>query len=282
MIDLDFLSQLKQFSLVINKRVTSNYTGPRRSVVKGQGLVFSDYRMYVPGDDFRAIDWKVFGRTDHLIVKTFEEERNMVVHVIIDNSASMNFGKKVTKFDYAAMLGVGFAYLALRDNERFQFASFSEDLKVFKSQKGRSQLITMVDYLNGLKTSGKSMLKDAVTRYKKYIDSRSFIVIISDFLLNIEEIKEALYRIGDHEVKIIQILDPTEKELNYEGDFKLEDSETNEVLRTFISARLRGKYRNLLDDHAALIRDSCHKLGYSFYQITTDKPIFDSFFEILE
>src|SRR3989339_535514 len=106
MIDTSFLEQLTRFNLVINKRVTSNLTGPRRSVAAGRGLTFKDYRIYAPGDDIRLIDWKVYARTDHLYIKSYEEERNMTVHVVADCSASMNFGKPVTKWDYASMIGV--------------------------------------------------------------------------------------------------------------------------------------------------------------------------------
>ena len=126
-IDVSFLSQLDRFNLVIKKRVTSNYTGPRKSVALGRGLLFKEHRIYAPGDDIRAIDWKVYARTDDLYVKMYEEEKNLIVHIIVDYSASMNFGKPINKFDYASMLGVGFAYLAMKENEKFQFSTFSDD-----------------------------------------------------------------------------------------------------------------------------------------------------------
>ena len=134
MINSSFLDQLSRFHLVINKRVTSTYTGSRKSRSAGRGLTFKDYRMYAPGDDIRLIDWKVFARTDHLYIKAYEEEKNLTVHIIIDCSASMGFGKPTSKFDYAAMLGVGFGYLAMRDNERFQYSTFADKLEVFKAR----------------------------------------------------------------------------------------------------------------------------------------------------
>ena len=120
MITTDFLDQLNRFQLVINKRVTSSYMGPRRSIATGRGLTFKEHRQYAPGDDIRLIDWRVFARTDDLYIKTYEEERNLTVHSIIDSSASMGFGKPVSKFDFASMLGLGFAYLSMRENEKFQ------------------------------------------------------------------------------------------------------------------------------------------------------------------
>ena len=121
MIETGFLRELDRFSLIIRKRVTSKYTGPRKSVAMGRGMIFKDHRLYAPGDDFRSIDWRVYARTDNLYIKNYEEERNLVVHIILDCSNSMNFGKNITKFEYASMIGIGFAYLAMKENEKFQF-----------------------------------------------------------------------------------------------------------------------------------------------------------------
>lgn len=282
MINTDFLDQLDRFHLVVKKRVTSSYMGPRKSLATGRGLTFKEHRIYSPGDDIRLIDWKVFARTDDLYIKTFEEERNLTAHIIMDSSASMGFGKPISKFDYAAMLGVGFAYLAMRDNEKFQFSTFSESLDVFQSRRGMSHIASMVFHLNNTKTQGFSKILNAMIQYKKIVGSRSMLVLLSDFLVDIDEVVETLYNLGDHEIKVIQVLDPIEKALKYSGDFKLIDSETNSMLRTYISPRLRVQYQQMLDNHAAKIEDTCNKLGIHFFQLTTDTPIFDAFYRVLE
>lgn len=282
MIDTEFLDQLDRFHLVVSKRVTSTYAGPRRSIASGRGLIFKDYRVYSPGDDIRLIDWRIFARTDDLYVKNYEEERNLTVHVIIDSSASMGFGKPTTKFDYASMIGVGFAYLAMKENEKFQFSTFSEKLDVSQPKRGMSQLATMVHHLNQLKNEGNSFLKESIRQYKKLVGSRALLVLISDFLIDIEEIREAFYLLGDHEIKIIQVLDRVEKDLRMEGDFKLTDSETKEKFRTYISPRMRSYYQSMLDNHSAKIEELCNKLGMKFCQMTTDTPIFDAFYKVLE
>ena len=282
MINTDFLDQLNRFHLVVKKRVTSNYIGLRKSVSAGRGLTFKDHRLYAPGDDIRLIDWKVFARTDDLHIKTFEEERNLTAHIIMDSSASMGFGKPISKFDYASMLGVGFAYLAMRENEKFQFSTFSDGLEVFQSRRGMSQLASMVFHLNNTKTQGLSKILNAMVQYKKLVGSRSLLVLISDFLVDIDEAIEALYNLGDNEIKVVQVLDPIEKDLKYSGDFKLIDSETNSMLRTYISPRLRVQYQQMLDNHSAKIEETCNKLGIHFFQITTDTPIFDAFYRVLE
>lgn len=282
MISTDFLDQLDRFHLVVKKRVTSTYTGPRKSIAAGRGLTFKDHRIYSPGEDIRLIDWKVFARTDNLYIKTFEEERNLTAHIIMDVSGSMGFGKPISKFDYAAMLGVGFAYLAMKENEKFQFSTFSEDIEVFQPRRGMSQLASMVFHLNNSKTNGNSKLMDAMVQYKKVIGGRSLLVLVSDFLIDSKEVIEALYTLGDHEIKIIQVLDPIEKDLRYSGDFKLIDSESKSMLRTYISPRLRVEYQQMLDGHSARIEEVCNRLGIHFHQVTTDTPIFDAFYKVLE
>lgn len=281
MIDTSFLSQLDRFSLVVHKRVTSNYIGPRKSTALGRGLIFKEHRIYAPGDDIRSIDWKVFARTDHLHVKTYEEERNLTVHLIVDCSSSMDFGKPATKFEYASMLGVGFAYLAMKENERFQFSTFSESMEVFQPKRGASQLVAMVDHLNSIKTKGLSKVADAMRQYRKLLGSRAMVVLISDFLIPLEQINEALYMLGNHEIKIVQVLDPVEKEMKMQGDFRLKDSETGTKMNAHISPGLRSQYQKRLEEHSGQIEDTCSRLGMKFHLITTDTPIFDAFHRIL-
>ena len=282
MINTTFLEQLTRFNLVVNKRVTSNLAGARRSIATGRGSTFKDYRIYAPGDDIRMIDWRVYARTDNLFIKVKEEERNLVVHIILDASASMGFGKPTNKFDYASMIGVGFAYLALRDNEKFQFSTFADSLEIFQPRRGMSHLAAMVQHLNSIKPKGYSKLRDTIMQYKKVIGSKSMLVIASDFLVNIDEIREAFYLLGDHEIKIIQVLDRVEKELKLEGDMKLIDSETKGMLRTFVSPRLRMQYQQQLDEHCAKIEEACNKLNINYHLAITDTPIFDTFYRILE
>ncbi len=281
MIDASFLDQLSKFHLIINKRVTSNYVGQKKSSAAGRGLTFKDYRIYAPGDDIRLIDWKVFARTDHLYIKSYEEERNMTVHVVADCSASMNFGKPISKWDYASMLGVGYAYLAMRDNEKIQFATFSDNLEIFQPKRGPGHLLNMIDHLNAIKPRGSSQMRNALHEYRKAIGTKAMVVLISDFLLNFNEIKESLYNLAGNEVKVIQVLDRVEKELKMEGDYKLVDSETKGTLRTFISPRMRSQYQQQLDTHCAQIEQVCNQLGFDYHLATTDVQIFEMFYKLL-
>ncbi|MBU1198495.1 MAG: DUF58 domain-containing protein [Nanoarchaeota archaeon] len=281
MIDITFLKELDRFNIVLKKRVLSRYQGERQSHAQGHGLVFSDYKDYVPGDDFRNIDWRVYARTDKFFVKQFEEERNMTVHVIIDASASMDYGRKISKFEYASMIGLGFSYMALRNNEKFNISTFSEGLNYIKARKGMNQLMGIVDRLEKLKVKGKSEFQKSFDEYKKYMRSKSFVVVISDFLYDIEEIKRVLSRFTMHEVVVIQVLDPQERRLALYGDVILEDSEMHTKLRTFISNRLINNYRDKIEHHIHAIKDACEHMGHDFISITTDRPIFETFYAAL-
>ncbi len=281
MIDSEFIHQLDRFSLIINKRITSNYVGERFSRATGRGLIFKDHALYAPGEDFRSVDWRVFGRTDRLFVKRYEEERNLTVHIILDFSASMNFGTHITKADYAGMIAVGFAYLALKNNERFVLSTFSDSLEVFKPKKGRAQLASMVEYLNSRKPKGLSKLEQSLGNYKKMINSRSYVVIISDFLYAIEDIRKALFLFKNHKVVLIQVLDKMERNLELEGDFKLKDLETSEVMRTYINPFGRKQYSKMLSDHIAKIQQVCNEVGAQFFTADTGMSVFDVFFDVL-
>jgi uncharacterized protein (DUF58 family) len=282
MIDLNFVHQLNRFNLVIRKRVTSNFIGPRQSVFGGVGQQFKDHRIYAPGDDIKHIDWKVYARTDDYFVKNYEEEKNLIVHIIVDLSGSMGYGRRISKADYASMIGVGFAYLATKDNEKFRFSTFSDDISVFQSRRGLHHLGAMVDHLNNVHAKGHSKLYDCMRKYKKYILSRSMIILISDFLVPIDEIRSALQLFGKQDMKIIQVLDPVERSFNLSGDLKLIDSENKEILNVDVSPRLRNHYQNELDKHAGQINTMCESLGVDFYQVSTDHPIFQTFYDLFE
>lgn len=281
-IDISFLPQLNRLSLLVKKRITSSMAGSRPSIAKGRGLTITDYRQYVKGDDLRFLDWKLYARTEKDYIKLFEEDRSLTVHIILDRSTSMDFGNKVTKFEYGAMLGLAYAYLAMRNNDKFVFSTFAEDLTFLRPRKGVSQLASIVDSLKQVKAKGDSRFEYSMRRYKELIHSRSLVIVISDFLIGAEEIRKGLMRLGNkNEIKIIQVLDRDEVDLKIEGDVNLHDSESNTILRTYISKKLRQTYQGKLNEHTKQLHDICDKAGAHFYQVVTDIDIFENFYRII-
>ncbi len=282
-IDISWLPQLNRLSLLVKKRITSPYAGSRPSIAKGRGLTITDYREYVKGDDIRFLDWKLYARTEKDYIRLFEEDRSLTTHIILDRSTSMDFGNKLTKFEYGAMIGLAFAYLTLRNNDKFVFSTFAEDLTFLRPRKGAGQLASIVDSLKEVKVKGDSRFAKSMERYKKLIHSKSIIIVISDFLVSKEEILKGLAWLGSkNEVKIIQVLDRDEVELKIEGDVNLHDSETNTVLRTYISKKLRQKYQGQLNQHTQDVHDISMRSGADFYQCVTDVNIFENFYRLIK
>jgi uncharacterized protein (DUF58 family) len=215
-------------------------------------------------------------------IKRFEEERNLVVHIVVDSSASMNYGTtERTKFDYASMVGLGFAYMALKNNEKFNFNTFAEELSMIRPQKGRDQLMSIVDHLNDITPTGKSNFLESMNTYKKNVRSKSLIILVSDFLYDQDQVEDVLARYRKSEVVAVQVLDRSEREVHLQGDVILEDSESDNTLRTFLSRRSVKQYQAQLEEHVAQLRHLCTTHGAEFLTTTTDVPVFDVFYEFL-
>jgi len=278
MIDTSFFKELDRFSFMVRKRVSTAYSGSRRSILKGRGMEPVSYREYTQGDDFKIIDWKVYGRTEKLYVKEFEEEKSLTTHILLDTSKSMDFRNK---FSYAAMLALGFAYLVTKDNEKFSIAAFSEEINITKPKRGRKYLSQTIDLLNSTELIGQTRFDYCMEKYASVIKSRSLVIIISDFMADPDGIKNSIFRLGDNELLLVQVLDPIEKNLDLGGEAKLIDLETDAKMDIYTSPRLRAEYQKKLNDHNAKIKETCIAVGADFYTATTDKPVFDAIFEVV-
>jgi uncharacterized protein (DUF58 family) len=278
MIDTSFFKELDRFSFMVRKRVSTAYSGSRRSILKGRGMEPVSYREYTQGDDFKTIDWKVYGRTEKLYVKEFEEEKSLTTHILLDTSKSMDFRNK---FEYAAMMALGFAYLVTKDNEKFAVSTFSEEINITKPKRGRRYLSQTIDLLNSMELSGKTRFDYCMEKYASIIKSRSLVIIISDFMADDSTIKNAIFRLGDNELVLIQVLDPVEKNLDLGGEARLIDLETEQKLDIYASPRLRTEYQKRLADHIAKIREPSLQVGADFHTVTTDMPVFEAIFQVI-
>ncbi|MCZ7402638.1 MAG: DUF58 domain-containing protein [Candidatus Methanoperedens sp.] len=278
MIDTSFFKELDRFSFMVRKRVSTAYSGSRRSILKGRGMEPVSYREYTQGDDFKIIDWKVYGRTEKFYVKEFEEEKSLTTHILLDTSKSMDFRNK---FNYAAMMALGFAYLVTKDNEKFSVAAFGEEINITKPKRGRKYLSQIIDLLNSTELTGQTRFDYCMEKYASVIKSRSLVIIISDFMADTEGIKNSIFRLGDNELLLVQVLDPIEKNLDLGGEAKLIDLETDAKMDIYTSPRLRAEYQKKLNDHNAKIKETCNAVGADFHTVTTDKPVFDSIFEVV-
>ncbi len=278
MIDTSFFKELDRFSFMVRKRVSTAYSGTRRSILRGRGMEPVSYREYTQGDDFKIIDWKVYGRTEKLFVKEFEEEKSLTTHILLDTSKSMDFRKK---FEYAAMIALGFAYLVTKDNEKFGVSTFAEEINITKPKRGRKYLSQTIDLLNSTTLQGKTRFDYCMEKYANIIKSRSLVIIVSDFMADVDAVRNAIFRLGNNELILIQVLDPVERSLDLGGEAKLIDLETEKKLDIYTSPRLRDDYEKRLSEHISKIKESSLQVGADFHTFTTDKPVFDAIFEVI-
>lgn len=281
-IETDFFTQLDRFTFSVRKRVSTVYAGNRPSTRSGHGIDTIGFREYDSSDALKDIDWKAYARTEKLYVRQFEEEKTLTTHILLDASKSMDYPEKGTsKFEYSAMLAAGFAYMVTKYNDRFAISTFTEEIDINKPSRGRKNLMRAIDRLSGLELSGKTSIGEAVIKYSREIKSRSLVILISDFMQEPEAIETALHRLSDHDLIVIQVLDPTEKVLPLKGNSKLVDLETGEDIRTYISDNFKERYTKKLDDHSARIKKTCMKVGAEFYIFTTDTPVFSAFYHTI-
>jgi uncharacterized protein (DUF58 family) len=281
-IDVSFLKELDRFSFMVRKRVSSVYAGSRRSIHSGKGLDTRGYREYHWGDEPRTIDWNAYARTEKLYVREFEESKSLTNHILLDASNSMEYSSDgPTKFEYGAMLAIGFAYLVTKDNDKFAISTFATNVSFSQPKRGRKYLLRAIDRLAEAETGGKTSIEECVKQYEKAIRSRSLVIIISDFLDDPKSIESAIYRLSVHELIVIQVMDKTEKDLQIDGLAKLTDMESGEELQTYVSKNFQKNYQELLNEHVYRIQEACDHVGADFYQFSNDKPIFEAFLETL-
>jgi len=281
--DIEFLRQLDRYNMAIKKRVSTVYAGNRPSTRVGKGIDTVGYREYYHGDEMKDIDWKAYSRTEKLYVRQFEEEKTLTAHILLDASKSMDFpDRTVKKYEYAAMLALGVAYTVSRKNDKFAISTFNENIDINSPKRGMRYLLDLTDRLSSRELEGTTDLDICTRKYEKLIKSRSLVVIISDFLEDIQHIESSVHRLSGNDLIFIQVLDPFEKKLPIKGDSRFFDMETGGEMKTYLSDSFKTNYFSELDRHNAAIDKVCKRSGAKFYSFTTDVPVFESFLKIID
>ncbi|MEA3255539.1 MAG: DUF58 domain-containing protein [Candidatus Altiarchaeota archaeon] len=285
-IDPTFLDQLKKLNFLARRKVSSVYMGTRRSIKQGRGMELYDHRRYYPGDDFRSIDWKLYGKTEKLYIRRFEEEKNLTLHILVDSSTSMDYSTTgMRKFDYAGSIAAGFAFIALNKYEKFAAVPYSDRLlEVMPARKGRMHFFRMISLLDSLKQNGETNLGECMNQYTGFIKTKSFIIVISDFLEPIDSLRKGIYRVAKRskEAILIQVLDPGEINLGWRDDINFEDMESSKHERAYLSPNFRRKYVNRLREHIFDVKEICDETKTGFFSVNTKTPLFDAFVSIVE
>jgi uncharacterized protein (DUF58 family) len=278
-IDPGFLDELRRFDASLDRPTTAVRKGEQESPDVGEGLTFSDYRRYSPGDDTRLIDWRLYARTEEYYIKQFEEERNLTVHVLIDASESMDYGDgDENKFEFAAKIGLGFAYLTAEENNDFRVSTFREEHeRLDTGRSNRGELLRSIDLLNETEPSGRADFEAALGGYASTISSRSLVVVASDYLADSGGIEEGLAALASNDLVCPQVLAPHELDPAVTGDTIFVEPETGQERRTYFGGSLAGRYRDRLDAHVETVGERCRDLGAEHTVLGTDTDFFDAF-----
>ena len=224
----DILKQVKAIELRTRGLVGSLFAGEYRSVFRGQGMEFAEVRTYQPGDDFRSIDWNVSARMGTPFVKTYTEERELTVMLVVDRSGSTRFGDPVTKAGLAVEVGAVLALAAAEQNDRVGALFFTDEVEhVVRPQKGRRHALRVIRDLVAFEPKGKRTDLGAGLNYAgRLLRHRSIVVVMSDFIA--EGWERPLRRLASrHDVVAITVDDPREHELPESGWIEMLDAESS-------------------------------------------------------
>jgi len=291
----ELLRRLEQFQLLAARRAKSSSKGERRSRARGQSVEFADYRTYVHGDDFRYLDWNLYGRLERLFLKLYEEERELPVRIFLDASESMTFGEP-RKFDFARQVAAAIGYVALSgfdrvsvipfpnlaapdasDPQNLQPETFNLQLAArgaLRSVRGKKSAIQFFQNLSTLTAGGPADLNQSLRRGALEARQAGVAVVLSDFLdpAGYEPGLGALVARG-FQVDIVQILSPDELAPNTFGDLRLVDSESGAQQEvTFGRFRLKS-YQRTVQNFLQRLREFCQARGISFFSASSNTDL---------
>ena len=283
-LDADFLDELSRLEATLRRETDSRRQGEQRSPNVGEGLTFSDYRRYTPGDDVRLIDWRVHARTDEYFIKQYEAERDLTVHILVDASASMAYGDgDAHKFEFAAKVGLAFAYVAAAGHDTFRIATIGEEVdRLDRRRSTRGELLRLLEVFNGIEPDGRTDFRGALESYAATINSRSLVVIVSDFLEDPDAIEDGLAAVGDSDVLLIHTVAPEERDPDATGDTVFEDPETGATHRAYFAGSTVDSYRERLESHVDDVAARARSLRAEHAVVDTGTDFFDTFAAIWE
>jgi uncharacterized protein (DUF58 family) len=277
------LRKLTQLSLVAHQLRSGWLKGERRSVKRGNSIEFADYRNYTPGDDLRRLDWNIYARLDRPYLKLFQEEEDLVVHVLLDVSQSMDFGEgEYNKFSYAVRLAAALGAITLANNDWLSLNMMSQSgadkteekvLSQFGPTRGQFNTLNMLQFMDHQKPAGQTDLSLSIHNYLVNTRRPGLAFVISD-LFSSSSYHEGLAQLQGRgfEVMILHVLAPEEIDPSLAGDLRLLDIETGQPQDVSVDAEMRQLYRQRLETWRTAIQDDCKKRGARYLAINTAQP----------
>lgn len=273
-IDPGALARIGSLELVARWVVEGFISGLHRSPHLGFSTDFAEHRQYMPGDDIRHIDWRVYARTERYYLKTFEADTNTNFMVLLDVSGSMGYGSgAITKLTYAKYLAASLTYFSHRQRDRVGLATFDGDILEYvpPSAKHLQQVLYGIDRAT---PGGRGGLARPLAKIAESQRRRGFMLLLSDLYEEPDRVISALGPLRDagHDVVVMQLLDPMERSFDFPEAATFEDVESG-VRLPVIPSRVRGEYQRLVADHVATLQRRLgeHRIDYTF--VDTAQPL---------
>jgi uncharacterized protein (DUF58 family) len=278
----EFIARLDHLRIRTRREYAGLGKGAHLSPRRGSSLEFSDFRHYSIGDDFRYIDWGLYGRTDKLYIKLFKEEEDLLTYVFLDASASMGFPAADRKFEAAVATTLAVAYVALAAGDRVMIrvlaGAGTPPAPVFVY--GRHRIVDLGRHLANLRPGGEVDLAPALAREMVSIRRAGKVFLISDFLMLLKSVERglSLFTASSMDVSAVQIFGARELDgQGLAGDVEVVDAENGERVRVSLGNRERERYRQTLMRLSSEIRNYCFKSGLRYVLYTTERQFHDFF-----
>jgi uncharacterized protein (DUF58 family) len=284
------LAALGRIEIVARWIVDGFLSGLHRSPRKGFSVEFAEYRPYQPGDDLRYIDWKIAARSDRWVVRQYEEETNLRASIVLDVSRSMDWSgvrfstapgqapsagpDRLTKLQYAERLTAALALLLLRQRDAVGLVRFDDRIRSSVPPRARrGQWRRVIAALEEPGTGRASSAPAALDQAARLIDRRGLIILISDLLMDMAEVERALrgLRALGHDITVMHIMDPAERDLPSSGEALFVDPESALEVPASISD-VRAAYRKTVDEVIDEWRTMLGALGAGYEVVPTDAP----------
>ncbi|MBA2556386.1 MAG: DUF58 domain-containing protein [Chloroflexi bacterium] len=277
--DEAFLRQLERLMLVSRTAVRGGMKGVRRSAKRGQSVEFADYRDYSMGDDLRSLDWNVYARLEKLFIKLFVEEEDVTVHVLLDASASMAFGRP-DKLHFGKRAAAALAYVGLASYDRVSLAVLHGRVaRRFPAVRGTGRIFRVLTDLSGVQpTAGPSDLVVAARHYASQLTQRGPLILISDLFDESAERAIAELAATRCQLAVLHTLSPDELDPHLEGDLRLVDGETRASVDITADLGTLDTYRARLAAWQEELSGACAKRGASYVPTPTSLPLSDLVF----
>ncbi|MEE2639991.1 MAG: DUF58 domain-containing protein [Planctomycetota bacterium] len=273
------LNKFRNLQVLARQVVEGFCSGLHRSPHKGFSVEFKEHRSYVPGDDIRTIDWKLFGKTDRLFIREYEEETNLRCTLLVDCSGSMGYSGSrshgVTKHQYATATAASLAYLMLQQQDSVGLVTFDTDIRSYVPPRAQAKhLQPIINELQGTQPGEETELGDVIKKIEARIHRRGLVVIFSDLFGDVDQLMKSFARLrhANHEIILFQIFDPDELDFPFRQwtQFACLEQESNRHLVD--PAQIRRSYLEKLSDFREQINNACNRHRISLVPMTTDQP----------